>query len=222
MENILCYEQETETIRQLPQNYLIAYKRHNEWICNPDLAADKELCNRVFNALLIYENKYGSGLNLLSEITPNKDFKMKLFPTNLLNTLLTQYNGFSFNPSTNKLNPKEGYFVSLPNAELAVSFEYFNPQILINFYNTNKELLLSNPKLFIGGWYNKEDDKIYLDISEQIESQSLAIRKGLLFDQKAIYDAVNDKVIYLPSRQKTGTSYQQETYIQIIIKQLIN
>ncbi len=71
MKPILSYEQGSETIRQLPQNYLIAYKKDNSWICEPDLAADKELANRVFNALFEFEAKYGSGLYLLSKVTPN-------------------------------------------------------------------------------------------------------------------------------------------------------
>jgi hypothetical protein len=58
----------------MPQNYCIAYKRDNRWICEPDLAADKDLSMRVFTALFEYENKYGTGLELLSKVTPNKDF----------------------------------------------------------------------------------------------------------------------------------------------------
>ncbi len=71
MKPILSYEQGSETIRQLPQNYLIAHKQNNRWICEPDLAADKKLANRVFNALFEFEAKYGSGLYLLSKVTPN-------------------------------------------------------------------------------------------------------------------------------------------------------
>ena len=75
MENILVYQEGSETIRQMPQNYLVAHKNINEWVCIPDLAADRELCNRVFNALFEHSVKYGSGLNLLSKVTPNKQFK---------------------------------------------------------------------------------------------------------------------------------------------------
>jgi hypothetical protein len=80
MNPVLCYEVSTETIRQMPQNYLIAYKRDNRWICDPDLAADKKLSLRVFKALFVYANKYqNDGLKLLAEITPNPTqiFKIK-------------------------------------------------------------------------------------------------------------------------------------------------
>lgn len=74
MKPILSYEPGSETIRQLPQNYCIAYKRDGRWICEPDLAADRVLSNRVFNALFEYENKYASGLELLAQVTPNEQF----------------------------------------------------------------------------------------------------------------------------------------------------
>ena len=75
MENTLVYSEYSETIRQAPQNYLIAHNIKGHWICEPDLAADKELATRVFIALFEFDVKYGSGLNLLSKVTPNKDFK---------------------------------------------------------------------------------------------------------------------------------------------------
>jgi len=74
MNPILSYEQSTETIRQLPQNYLIAYKRDGGWICDPDAAADKELATRVFKSLFNYDVRYGDGLKLLSTVTPNNEF----------------------------------------------------------------------------------------------------------------------------------------------------
>jgi hypothetical protein len=53
----------------MPQNYLIANKSRNGWICNPDPAADKDLCKRVFEILLTHHGaKWGSGENLLKEI----------------------------------------------------------------------------------------------------------------------------------------------------------
>jgi hypothetical protein len=71
MKRILSYEPGSETIRQLPENYCIAYKKQGRWICEPDLASDYDLGLRVFNALRKFENKYSSGLELLSVITPN-------------------------------------------------------------------------------------------------------------------------------------------------------
>jgi len=77
MENILVYEQGTDTIRQMPQNYLIAYrvgeKGYQRWVCDPDIAADKELATRVYLALFDFDTRYGDGLHLLSKVTPNSE-----------------------------------------------------------------------------------------------------------------------------------------------------
>lgn len=75
MENILTYQETNETIRQMPQNYIIAEKINGKWICDPDPAADKKLVLRVFNELFDNHNsRWGTGLNLLSKVTPNKEF----------------------------------------------------------------------------------------------------------------------------------------------------
>jgi DNA-binding ferritin-like protein (Dps family) len=74
MKSILSYNENTNTIRQLPENYLIAYKENNRWICEPYLAANKELSMRVFNALFDFNTKYGDGITLLSKVTPNSEF----------------------------------------------------------------------------------------------------------------------------------------------------
>jgi len=71
MEPILGYNVKTDTIRQMPENYLIAYRDGGGyWICNPDIAADKELATRVFLALFDFDTKWRStGLELLAKVT---------------------------------------------------------------------------------------------------------------------------------------------------------
>jgi len=74
MTPILSFCSYSNTIRQLPQNYLIASHSVNGWICNPDLAANKDLATRVFLELFNFESKYSTGLELLSKVTPNSEF----------------------------------------------------------------------------------------------------------------------------------------------------
>lgn len=72
----LVYCPNSNTIRQMPQNYLIAQKdvveAVNGWICHPDMAADRILCNRVFNALFDYDCRYQPGEYLIQKINYNK------------------------------------------------------------------------------------------------------------------------------------------------------
>ena len=74
--NKLIFEKESRTIRQTPQNYLIAHFDHNErcWKCVPDLAADKGLATQVFLALFDHDAKWndGDGNLILSKIS-NQD-----------------------------------------------------------------------------------------------------------------------------------------------------
>jgi len=71
MKPVLVFNEATQTIRQMPENYLIAGKIQNRWVCDPDIAANKELATRVYLALFDFNARYGDGLNLLSKVTPN-------------------------------------------------------------------------------------------------------------------------------------------------------
>jgi len=56
----LEYSEYTDTIRQQPENYLIAYRKGARWICDPDIACNKKLARKVFNSLLDFETRYGT------------------------------------------------------------------------------------------------------------------------------------------------------------------
>lgn len=127
--------------------------------------------------------------------------------------------GCSYNLETGEFNPNEGYFVSLPNKELKVSIERFNPEIVRNFIMSNIEILTNVPDMFVGSWV--DDGKVYLDVSQKIFSKEDALRKGILANQLAIYDANKGEVINLPTPQKSGTLYQQQTYLNMKIRELL-
>lgn len=128
-------------------------------------------------------------------------------------------NGTSYNVVTNQFGTDKGFMVSLPNRELKVSIELFNPQIIQNFVNSNIELL-NNKDNFLGTWI--DNDYVYLDVSRCYKDIDTAIRVGMLSDQLAIYDNENKTVINLPKRQKSGTFFQQNTYINLIILKIKN
>lgn len=68
MENTLVFDQGTDTLRQVPQNYCVAYKKENRWICEPDLACDKELAIKVFICLLEFKFKYAEGNEIINHL----------------------------------------------------------------------------------------------------------------------------------------------------------
>ncbi len=55
----IIYQEGSETIRQMPENYLIAGKYHGAWVSFPDMAADPELCVKVYRTINhSYANRY--------------------------------------------------------------------------------------------------------------------------------------------------------------------
>jgi hypothetical protein len=77
MKPILSFERSSNTIRQLPENYLIAHwlgdhPLWGRWICDPDPACDRDLAVKVFLELFNFDSAYEKdGLVLLSKITPS-------------------------------------------------------------------------------------------------------------------------------------------------------
>ncbi len=71
----LVFDSYSTTLRQMPENYLIAHvkkeTKFKSWVCEPDLAADRKLCMKVFAALLTHENKYQQDGNVLVETILN-------------------------------------------------------------------------------------------------------------------------------------------------------
>ncbi len=62
------------TIRQMPQNYCVAHQVNADigcyqyWVCAPDIAADVELCVKVFRALFDFETRYSTPQQLLKTL----------------------------------------------------------------------------------------------------------------------------------------------------------
>ena len=67
----IVYNEYTDTIRQMPENYLIARRRnkYNYWIVDPDMAADQNLATEVFLALFIFDLKYESGPTVVKHLS---------------------------------------------------------------------------------------------------------------------------------------------------------
>lgn len=137
------------------------------------------------------------------------------------NTILNAYghvmaeNGVSFNE--NQINPTTGFMVSFSGLERKLNINEFSIVALENFVSDNEAILSSVANSFVGVWFNSDDNMYYLDISENITDKEHALRTGMLRDQLAIYDCQNQAVINLPERQKTGTAYQQKSYINSVV-----
>lgn len=124
--------------------------------------------------------------------------------------------GLTINPN-NYDTPTKGFSVSIPNRELKVSEERFNPKILQNFIDTNKANF-SLKNAYLGIWINKRT--VYIDISIVTNDLEEAILLGILGSQKAIFDLTKSKEIFLPSPQTSGTLSQQDTYAKMKAREI--
>ena len=63
----IVFEEKNRTIRQMPENYLLAESSKGYWICDPDSAADWKIVKKLFRVIFFgYETKWGSGENLIN------------------------------------------------------------------------------------------------------------------------------------------------------------
>ena len=64
----------SETIRQYPQNYVLASFRDNRWVMEPDLAADKRIVVALTLSLMEHENKRSkNGVHAIMGMAPYID-----------------------------------------------------------------------------------------------------------------------------------------------------
>jgi len=72
----LVYEPGSETIRQMPENYMVAHRSLEEnspsyqpyWVCDPDVACNPVLAIDLFILLLNYEGRYATGPELMGRL----------------------------------------------------------------------------------------------------------------------------------------------------------
>ena len=130
--------------------------------------------------------------------------------------------------STTSLNlthvPTTGFMVSLEDN--AMTFENLNneelslgqiEQSVKTFVQKNAEQL-SDHINYLGGWIH--ENKLYIDISVNIQDKREAIEFGIKNNQIAIYDLNDDCEIVLPTPQRHGTLTQRRTYMELAINKL--
>jgi len=114
--------------------------------------------------------------------------------------------GGSFNLFNGTINPTDGYMVAMEGAEQKV-----NINIRLKDEHKIKELTnivfryisgidifdrwYNNPNAYLGLWYS--DEMWYLDLSENIEGELIAIDLGNGRKQLAIWDCKNNREIRL-------------------------
>jgi hypothetical protein len=110
-----------------------------------------------------------------------------------------------------------GYMVSKKGFEMKFLPETEVRVAVIEFIQTHGFELCFEEN-FMGAWI--DEGILYMDISNNFEKRSEAIREGYKNEQLAIYDVVAQESVYLPTAQKTGTMTQQQSFINFQIYNL--
>lgn len=137
-----------------------------------------------------------------------------------LSTLFSELSltgGFSYNATTGSFNPSTGYMVSLAGFEEQFYFDDFENKDIKQYFVRHVKQLCKDES-FLGGWV--DGNQVFLDISINIDDLETAIYTGIMNDQVAIFDCANQRVITLPSPQRSGTMTQNRTYNEMKAKQL--
>jgi len=116
---------------------------------------------------------------------------------------LQETGGASYNFSTGILNPTSGWMVSITDHEqkYPIPKDYIEFGKLITDYlyknfesvGTRLDILFNEPTLYLGLWINKDDNLLYVDISECYEWFTEAVHFGMKYKQLAIYDCANKR-----------------------------
>ena len=125
--------------------------------------------------------------------------------------------GFSYNATTGSFNPSAGYMVSLTGFEEQFYFDDFENKDIKQYFVRHVKQLCKDES-FLGGWV--DGNQVFLDVSINIDDLETAIYTGIMNDQLAIFDCANQRVITLPSPQRSGTMTQNRTYNEMKAKQL--
>jgi hypothetical protein len=108
-----------------------------------------------------------------------------------------EWGGLSINMKDGSM-PTSGYMVAKPPefGSIADEADFFDPvkgpKILADYMKTHRQDLGSG-KNYLGTWLN--EGKVYLDVSENIQSKTDAAAVGRSRNQKAIWDVVNQQEI---------------------------
>ena len=102
---------------------------------------------------------------------------------------LDKSGGFTVHPISGK-SPTKGYMVAtVPGEELIVKNLTANK--LGGFIQKNAANFKKDKGLHVGGWYNKKDGKIYVDLSSNVSSLAKAKKLAKQYKQIAIWDVAN-------------------------------
>jgi len=114
--------------------------------------------------------------------------------------------GLTLNHHGEKVEQKSGFVVSIYGEEYKT--ENLDDAVSVLFEKLEK--INGNEHLFVGVWYNEEDDAYYVDINEIIENLEDALTDGRNQKQLAIFDLKTQKSIFIKNYNFTKVYHVED------------
>lgn len=95
------------------------------------------------------------------------------------------YEGGSTASVTGEAVPETGYMVGGLAEECVVGWL---TEAVVEYYISHNSACLDEPGVYLGGWRNPDNDKVYLDISEHFTSLDAALAVAELRHEIAVFD----------------------------------
>lgn len=121
--------------------------------------------------------------------------------------------GFSYRPTSGfREIGQSGYAVSVEGFEAVIKESEMTPRKIIDHWLKIRKAVLANPRMHLGGWYDRENGVFALDCSEVVDNLEEAKRLGRARKQKAIFDFKNGEEIFLNADEGrlAGAAEQKE------------
>lgn len=128
--------------------------------------------------------KQGGGSERQSRINP----RLKPFFERALDMTIKN-GGFSLRPKTLSDVNNENYIVALGGYEQTYPLDNFTTTDLENYYTKHSNEFHKDNRLIFGGWWNKDNNKIYLDLSKGFDDKDAAMKFGMSTKQLKGWDA---------------------------------
>lgn len=134
-------------------------------------------------------------------------------------TSLTETGGFSITDigfyggatDAEKFKESGNYIVALGGFEKQIPLSSFGKADIIDYFTKHKDKFLKEQNLILGGWHNKENGIVYLDISKAFKSKAEAIKFGKMSKQIAGWDAKKGEEFSITKSVKNSLTPQQQS-----------
>ncbi len=110
-----------------------------------------------------------------------------------------QVGGFTYDPRTGQL-PNKGVAVALVGHSAVFSMSDWHSRFefaLVTFLTRVGELLASNGRVKLGGWYDRVQNRVYLDLVEVFPDRASAVAEGQSRGELAVFDLATQTEIRL-------------------------